>query len=151
MRLRCTSGSLSGEVYELDSRYPYLFGRETSETDSELIVLPSPTVSRKHCKIIFENGSAIIEDLNSANGIRVNRKRINRATLKNKDLLQIGAFSFTVEDQQVETSDKSEPQTGKKAAFKIDNPKLAPYVKKLNVYWAQFERLDLKYRALILL
>src|SRR5665213_2049813 len=97
MRLRCTSGDLAGEVFELDPAKNYLVGREPSDPAFEPIVLASPSVSRKHCHIQFEGGIAIIEDMKSSNGIRVNRSRLTRAELKNGDLLQIGAFSFIVE------------------------------------------------------
>ncbi len=35
-----------------------------------------PTVSRKHAKVLYENGEWFIEDLNSTNGTYINGKRI---------------------------------------------------------------------------
>ena len=58
------------------------------------IVLPDPTISRNHARIIFENGSWVIEDLGSANGIVVRNIRLEKAILSPGDIYSVGKTSF---------------------------------------------------------
>lgn len=45
------------------------------------IHLDNPSVSRRHARVLFENGAWIIEDLGSRNGTKLNGEQINRACL----------------------------------------------------------------------
>jgi predicted component of type VI protein secretion system len=65
-----------------------------SETD---VRLPLPDVSRRHCRFIFSDSRWKVFDLNSLNGIHVNGRRVEQATLADKDVLRIGSFHFEVE------------------------------------------------------
>ncbi len=47
-------------------------------------------VSRYHARIVNENEGAIIEDLESINGVYVNAERISRKTLHSGDFIKIG-------------------------------------------------------------
>ena len=60
------------------------------------IRLPLPDVSRKHCRLLFTEGSWQVIDLKSMNGVYVNEVPIHTALLKNGDLLRIGGFSFAI-------------------------------------------------------
>jgi len=51
-------------------------------------------VSRRHAIIRLEDGHFCIEDLDSQNGTYLNRKRIQRAILKNHDTITIGNRTF---------------------------------------------------------
>jgi FHA domain len=55
--------------------------------------------SRQHAVIIWENGSLVIEDLNSSNGTYVNRSRVppgKKQELKANDIIQIGEVQLKV-------------------------------------------------------
>ncbi len=47
-------------------------------------------VSRQHCKIVLEERGAVVIDLDSSNGTFVNEEPIERADLKDGDLLRVG-------------------------------------------------------------
>lgn len=53
-------------------------------------------VSRQHCKIVLEEHSAVVVDLDSSNGTFVNEEQIERAELKDGDLLRVGDTVFRV-------------------------------------------------------
>ena len=62
--------------------FPLQFGQSTLGSDlNNTIVIDEPTVSRKHALLIVTETGCQIEDLNSTNGIYVNDKKIDRATL----------------------------------------------------------------------
>jgi hypothetical protein len=153
MRLKCIAGDLAGKSFELHSTHIYLLGREPEEAGAEPILLSSSTVSRKHCRIFFDGDAAIVEDLQSSNGIRVNRNRIDRATLKNGDLLQVGAFSFMISGLKAGAHEKSQvSKTGKRSV--PESPAAAimlPQVQRAKEHWLKFERIDLRLRVLIVL
>jgi hypothetical protein len=55
--------------------------------------------SRQHACINYEDGTLVIEDLNSSNGTFVNRSRLNpgqKRTLKANDIIQIGTVQMKV-------------------------------------------------------
>ncbi len=51
-------------------------------------------VSRSHARIVTNNLGAIIEDMNSKNGISVNGRRTQQWRLKNGDVVDVGRISF---------------------------------------------------------
>lgn len=65
-------------------------------TDAD-IRLPLPDVSRRHCRLLFTDGSWQVLDLHSLNGIFVNGRRVERAVLHSGDVVGIGSFTFEVE------------------------------------------------------
>ena len=92
-------------------------GKEITLPKGEIIVgrkrgchirLGDARVSRHHCKIICDGESAVVEDLDSANGTLVNGTRVKRARLKPGDLLQIGGIIFTVAgEEKAEVADET--------------------------------------------
>lgn len=55
--------------------------------------------SRQHARIIYEDGKMFVEDMNSANGTFVNRKRLEphvKTSLRNGDYVQTGTVMFVV-------------------------------------------------------
>lgn len=77
MRLICKL--ISGEELEFEISKPsFIIGR-SSQAD---IVIPHEGMSRKHCLIENKNGQFYITDLESANGVYIDEKRIpaNQAT-----------------------------------------------------------------------
>jgi pSer/pThr/pTyr-binding forkhead associated (FHA) protein len=64
-------------------------GRKEGNT----IRLTERNVSRRHARLVKNNGNVVIEDLDSYNGIRVNGTRIaGRATVAETDRIQIGDY-----------------------------------------------------------
>ncbi len=65
---------------------PFLIGRQA---DNHL-ALRDNRVSRAHAQIFEENGSYVVEDLNSRHGTWVNGERIARHILRNSDRIEFG-------------------------------------------------------------
>jgi general secretion pathway protein A len=84
-----TQGIADGVVPLMASRI--LIGR------SELadVRIDSAFVSRYHSLIVRENGQDLLIDLGSTNGVLVNGKRVVRAVLKHRDLIQVGPSRVT--------------------------------------------------------
>lgn len=85
---RVMNGSAEGQRIEIADAQEYVFGRDSADAD---IVLKDDLVSRKHAKVRRDWSGTHIEDLESRNGIRINKKRVLKATLKDKDELTIGS------------------------------------------------------------
>lgn len=60
------------------------------------IQLEGIKVSKKHCVIKVAGKSLKIDDLKSSNGLFVNGKKVESATLKEKDRLVIGEYVLEV-------------------------------------------------------
>jgi pSer/pThr/pTyr-binding forkhead associated (FHA) protein len=80
-----------GLVLELN-RPRMILGRH-SQCD---VHLPLPDVSRRHCRVLFEDGQWFIEDGDSLNGIFVNNRRVKREVLRLNDCVRIGGYTFVV-------------------------------------------------------
>lgn len=72
--------------YRLHSGKSYSIGRH-SDND---IFFTNATVSRIHAKIVWDNDTFLIEDLNSTNGTFLNGTKITSARLASKDIIRIG-------------------------------------------------------------
>lgn len=71
--------------------YPFTIGRSTKNTLS----LKSEEISRYHAQIRFEKGAFVLEDLGSANGTKLDGKRIQRAELKPGGRISLGPAEIT--------------------------------------------------------
>ena len=58
--------------------------------------IDTPLVSRLHCNLTAAAHELVVEDLDSTNGTFVNGRRIQRATLREGDLLRLGGVEFVV-------------------------------------------------------
>jgi len=57
----------------------------------------SEVISRYHCAILVSDGTVVVRDLGSKNGVRLNGEKISaERTLKNGDLLVVGPLEFYV-------------------------------------------------------
>jgi pSer/pThr/pTyr-binding forkhead associated (FHA) protein len=65
-----------------------------SEADVRLHL---PDVSRRHCRLVFANGQWRVFDLHSLNGLFVNDRQVDQATLHHHDLVRIGSYIFEVD------------------------------------------------------
>jgi pSer/pThr/pTyr-binding forkhead associated (FHA) protein len=70
-----------------------IVGRHSS-ADVRLILMD---VSRKHCRFAFSDRHWQVDDLGSTNGLFVNGQQVERAVLKNGDLVRIGSYIFEVD------------------------------------------------------
>ncbi len=66
--------------------------------DGNTIRLTERNVSRKHARLVKDNGSLLIEDLGSYNGVRVNGEKIAGPTkIKEGDLVEIGDYDLGIQ------------------------------------------------------
>lgn len=85
------------EYYPLDNEV--LLGRDNNTE----IIIKDPYVSKKHLKIVKDEDSYFLEDLNSANGTYLNEDRImDVVKLKNGDRIKIGQVEFLFVNQEEE-------------------------------------------------
>ena len=63
------------------------------------IVLLDGSISRQHARVYTEEKSILLEDLNSANGIQINGKRVVFRTLQDGDVIQIGNAKMTFSEE----------------------------------------------------
>jgi pSer/pThr/pTyr-binding forkhead associated (FHA) protein len=83
-------------------------GRKEGNT----IRLTERNVSRRHARLIRQNGSITIEDLNSYNGIRVNGSRISgRCAIREADRVQIGDYLIEVKSEAQDKVDTLNERT----------------------------------------
>lgn len=61
------------------------------------IVLQDPNTSRQHAEVRREGESYVINDLDSTNGVLVNRRSVKRAALKEGDRIELGATELRFE------------------------------------------------------
>ncbi len=67
--------------------------------DNEL-VLPHPSISRKHARLNAEEGKILVTDLDSKNGTFINNIRLaNTGYLKIGDIIKFGEVSFSVREE----------------------------------------------------
>jgi pSer/pThr/pTyr-binding forkhead associated (FHA) protein len=92
-----TRGPYAGQKFEL-STGEFTVGRDPGSD----IFLDDITVSRRHAKLIIDEGKVVIVDSGSLNGTYVNRKRVEQKALKSGDELQIGKFKMLFLSQKSE-------------------------------------------------
>lgn len=73
------------------------------EGDPQILV-PHPSVSRRHCEVWLTDEAVLIRDLNSRNGTFVDGERITEAELLSGQTLRIGDVEFVLRDAPVRIS-----------------------------------------------
>ena len=58
------------------------------------MVFDDPSVSRRHAIVLRRDGGTVILDDRSLNGVRVNGRRVMAQTLREGDLIELGAISM---------------------------------------------------------
>jgi adenylate cyclase len=84
------------------SQFPFVMGRSNA---NELVIIDKE-VSRRHALIDCISGIFVIEDLNSKNGILVNRKRRSRALLRSGDIITVGQLDISFQIAGENLTDK---------------------------------------------
>jgi len=71
-------------------------GRQEGNT----IRLTERNVSRRHARLVRQNGHVVVEDLGSYNGVLINGERIQgQAELRDGDLIQIGDYDLALQQE----------------------------------------------------
>jgi len=85
------------QVFELPQDRPIYVGR----AESNDLVLRETSVSRRHAMLSPSlEGSWMVRDLGSANGIFLNGKNVKESPLKDSDVLNIGEYSLRYESME---------------------------------------------------
>lgn len=84
--------------YELKDGVSMTIGRLPDNS----VHIDNLAVSGHHARIVWETDHFVLEDNNSLNGTFVNNRRINRAALKDGDLVLIGKHTLTYQDEVAE-------------------------------------------------
>ncbi|HLT29801.1 MAG TPA: FHA domain-containing protein [Myxococcaceae bacterium] len=84
---RFMNGDREGERIPISEAQELLVGRDPSAE----IRLTDDLVSRRHAKLRRDLAGVHVEDLDSRNGIKVNKRKTRRRTLKDRDEVEIGA------------------------------------------------------------
>jgi FHA domain-containing protein len=83
--------------------------------------LDGDTVSRIHCRLTYEDGELLIEDLGSANGTYVNRVRVvGRLTVEPSDAINLGAYSLRARALHASGSIRSSSITETEAITRVE-------------------------------
>ncbi len=86
-------------------------GRQEGNT----IRLTERNVSRRHARLLRQNGHILVEDLGSYNGIRINGDRIQGQVQVNEgDLIQIGDYDLAVQREASEAAPHGAPNANDK-------------------------------------
>ena len=85
--------------------YPLLETTTIGRGSTNLIPLADPTASRSHAKVHYDQGSWVVEDLGSTNGIIFDGERVEKISLKPGDIFQIGKTSFALVEREIVESE----------------------------------------------
>ncbi|MDJ0927064.1 MAG: AAA family ATPase [Gammaproteobacteria bacterium] len=99
------------------SKFPLVIGRSNA---NDLVIIDK-AVSRRHALIDRIGGIYVVEDLNSTNGILVNRKRCSRAFLRPGDVISFGRMDVVFQPDASSDGDRlPEGEAGHVATVVID-------------------------------
>jgi type III secretion system YscD/HrpQ family protein len=98
--VKVLSGPNQGAEFGMNSNATYIFGKDSNSD----IIFQDLSVSHRHAKLqIQENGEALIEDLNSRNGVVVNGLKIDTsANLASGSVVSLGTSVFVFIDKDAE-------------------------------------------------
>lgn len=95
----CLVNMFDGSKYEIDSRNPFVIGREAFKKDTNLYI-NEDIVSRKHAKIIYKDDVFFIIDLGSKNGTYLNGKKLEPYVierLRHYDIIEFSKIKYRFE------------------------------------------------------
>jgi len=82
-------GSMAGSRFAVNDEFTSI-GRHPEST----IFLDDVTVSRRHAEVRVEGEAVLLRDVGSLNGTYLNRTRIDTASLRSGDEVQVGKFKL---------------------------------------------------------
>ena len=85
---------------------PVTFGRDASN----MVVLQSTFVSKRHATVGIEGGQFIVRDLKSANGTRVNGETATLTPLSPGDVIEVGDQTLTFVERGTPKAKKAPPR-----------------------------------------
>lgn len=94
------SADVKGQTHEIGPR-----GLSIGRNPENNIAINNSSVSGRHCNIVIEGDAIILRDLHSTNGTRVNAQTVTEATLKPRDLIQIGPVEFLFNSEDIPLSE----------------------------------------------
>lgn len=84
--------------------------------EGNTIRLTERNVSRHHARLLKESNAIIVEDLGSANGVRINGERIDqRSHVRDGDLIEIGDYDLAIEGLPANNGDTN-------PSFRLESP-----------------------------
>jgi pSer/pThr/pTyr-binding forkhead associated (FHA) protein len=75
----------NGEKIPID-KTEFVIGRGSKTSD---LAIKDGNISRRHCAVVFENGSYVIRDLGSTNGVEHAGRRIDQKEIDEGDIFQL--------------------------------------------------------------
>jgi hypothetical protein len=96
-QLTIAEGKEAGKEFAFDQE-SVVIGR-TPECD---VCVYDPGISRKHARIFAESGGFFVEDLNSANGTKVNGAAVKKTKLGTGDMVVLGGVKLRFEKTEAE-------------------------------------------------
>jgi len=117
-------GVLGGRETYLSEEEETVLGR----TDSATVRVLDGKVSRVHCKISFDGGFYVVQDMGSSNGTWLNGRKVERAILFEGDRLVVGdqTFKFQLEAEIDEHTTGLEFEDSDEAEFATEVKEKAP-------------------------
>lgn len=86
------------------------------------VVVPDPEVSRRHARIFWEDGSFLIEDLNSTNGTFVNGRRLTSKTrLASGDIIDFGETIRVIYEHDIAPAAETESRSRKISVIEAES------------------------------
>ena len=79
------TGPLAGNTMQI-SKTTMTIGREPGND----IVIPDPTVSRQHARLLYNGSQWSVEKLNPQNTLAVNRREVQQAAISDRDTVSVG-------------------------------------------------------------
>lgn len=96
------SSTVKGKKFNLDQDETFV-GRQNQNH----VPIDDPSISGRHCSIIRDDRRFTLVDLGSTNGTRLNGAKVNKASLKPKDIVQVGGVELMFDGQDVEVVTES--------------------------------------------
>jgi ATP-dependent Clp protease ATP-binding subunit ClpC len=94
--LRFLNGPQSERIVDIEG------GEVLGRAASSSIQILGPGISRQHCRIVHASPYFILLDLESHHGTMVNGERVEKALLRDQDVLTIGYLELRYEDARLE-------------------------------------------------
>src|ERR1044072_8473869 len=105
VNLKVIAGPYKGRIFSFTQHDSFLIGRSR---DAHLYLPDDRYFSRNHCLLEINPPRSFLRDLNSTNGTFLNGRRVQYASLNDRDHIQCGETILIVEVSTNESVDLSE-------------------------------------------
>ena len=100
------SSTVKGKKFDLNQDETFI-GRQNQNH----IPIDDASISGRHCSVLREGRKYTLVDLGSTNGTRLNGVAVSKASLKPKDIVQVGSVELMFDGQDVEVEATSSDTT----------------------------------------